>query len=1090
MPDPSTATLQLYVGLPYDSINWIGLFLLSGVLIWLVRRTWDLQARMSWQKWVLLILLGSSTLLVNRLLVFNLDVENLLPVPGVPIDASGLAIFALACLPFVLGSGFLGVSWSVFLGGLAGLSVALVQTHQLFTIVEYAGLALTYGVMLRQPYRAWVYRVLRHPLGAAVLVSLAFTPVYIISALFATPGSLEARLDYSLTQAWMVALLRGSELLVAGLAAEIIYDLKFPFWHRVTTVLPSPEEKSLRVRFFYGTVPLILVLFLALTAGDWVVAGGAARRMTQDRLTSTTSVVADSIPAFLETGQGLLGWLATPDLLPGQGKSAGTMLESRIRLVPFFDELLLFDRSGKMIASYPGELDQQSLTPLEAQGVTLALEGLSSQYYAEPRPSGETSVQISFISLIQDQNSKPLGVLLGRTDFNTIQFTISALKALNGIKDWGGEGTILDENGIILYHPSVNMVGTQYVGRRPAAAEFFDEVSPGGTRRLVYFQPLITNNWAVVMSVPAELVQSQALQIAYPLLIILVIVTAAMLIFWAANLRMVTESLHGLSKEAVLISQGQLEHALQAPGEDEVGQLGHAFEDMRQSLKARLDELNRLLRVSQGIAANLKIEESMASVLDAALGDGAAAARVVLVRDVTLDLLRDRLVSFGKGPASANYAYLDEQVFEFTKQQPVLSIPNTTRIRRLTVPPGCWQPGALIAMALYFENRYYGALWVAYDQPHNFSESEVRFLGTLAGQSALAAANASLYAGAEIGRQRMMAVLASSPEPVLVIDEKLRLLLLNPAAQQVPGLVRAAEIGRPVRDVVANLELLELILQPLEDKQSTREITLTNGHTYFASVSPVGADNKVVGRVCLLQDITHFKELDSMKSDFVATVSHDLRSPLTLMRGYVTMFQMLGELNEQQKTFMKKIVKGVEDMSHLVNNLLNIGRMESGVGLQPERVNAQELVGHVLTALQPQATQQNIQVEHASVTLPPIYLEADRDLLTQAITNLVDNAIKYSPLGGKVKISIQSKPNSVLFICQDTGIGIAPLDLPHIFEKYYRSGRREAHQQRGSGLGLAIVKSIAERHGGNVRVESQLGKGSVFYMEIPLAPKK
>ena len=239
-----------------------------------------------------------------------------------------------------------------------------------------------------------------------------------------------------------------------------------------------------------------------------------------------------------------------------------------------------------------------------------------------------------------------------------------------------------------------------------------------------------------------------------------------------------------------------------------------------------------------------------------------------------------------------------------------------------------------------------------------------------------------------------------------------------------------------------------------------------------------------------MQDITHFKELDSMKSDFVATVSHDLRSPLTLMRGNVTMFQMLGELNEQQKTFLKKIVKGVEDMSHLVNNLLNIGRMESGMGLQPERVNAQELVGHVLTTLQPQATQKNIQVEHASVTLPPIYLEADRELLTQAITNLVDNSIKYTAIGGKVKISIQSKPNSVLFVCQDNGIGIAPLDLPHIFEKYYRSGRREAHQERGSGLGLAIVKSIAERNGGKMGVESQLGKGSVFYMEIPLSPKK
>ena len=217
-----------------------------------------------------------------------------------------------------------------------------------------------------------------------------------------------------------------------------------------------------------------------------------------------------------------------------------------------------------------------------------------------------------------------------------------------------------------------------------------------------------------------------------------------------------------------------------------------------------------------------------------------------------------------------------------------------------------------------------------------------------------------------------------------------------------------------------------------------------------------------------------------MKSDFVATVSHDLRSPLTLMRGYITMFQMLGELNDQQKLFMKKIVTGVDEMTRLVINLLNLGRIESGLGLQIDRVNAQELVGQVLTQLQPLATQQTIQMEHAS----------DRDLIQQALTNLVENAIKYTPGGGKIKVTIQPRQSTLVFIVQDTGIGIAPLDMAHIFEKFYRSGRREAHSQRGSGLGLAIVKSIAERHGGKVTVESHLGKGSVFFLEIPLAPPK
>ncbi len=1091
MLNPIGFSSQLYVSFPYDPVNWIGWLLLLGILAWCIRHWWDLSLHMPWPKWLILAVLVAVTPLIIQFFVVPIPLQNFLPLPGVPVEQSEPVILLLACFPFVLAGGLLGVTWSTLLGALAGLFVALGVTHQLFTLLEYAGLAFLYSLAIRQPYRLLLYRLLRHPIGAAVLVGFAYIPVYILSAFFATPGTIEARLDYALTQSWTLALMRGVELLVASLLAEALYLFGFSLWHKVSFTFPAPEEKSLRIKFFIGTVPMLLVLFFALTAGDWVVAGDAARKAAGDRLSGTAAVVENSIPYFLETGQGLVGSLASSDLVTTLPANLPGLLQQKIRLVPYFQELAVFNNVGEAIAGYPDKLDRAALTPEEQQDVELALKGVLGQHTVVPHITGETSAQISFIMPIVDGSGKTaLGVLVGRTDFNNNPFTIASLDAMNGIQDMGGLGAILDENGYYLYSPIPANVGEEYSGRRPQTTEFFDEVGADGKRHLVYFKPVTGNLWAVVLTIPAEYIQRQALNIAFPLLIILIVISTGMFIFWAASLRIVSASLRGLSQEAGLISRGLLDHPLQVRGEDEVGQLSMSFENMRQSLKARMDELNNLLRVSQGIAANLKVEHALSPVLDAALAEGASAARVVLVRDVTLDQANGRLLSFGKGEQSANYAYLDEQIFDYLKQQNLLSIPNTTRIRRFNVPPGCQQPGALIGIGLQQENTYYGALWVAYDQPRNFSEGEVRFLGTLAGQSALAASNASLYASAEIGRQRLMAVLSSSPEPVMVMDEKMRLLLLNPAASQVPGLVRAAEIGRPVKDVVANLDLLELIAQPLGDKLASREISLPNGRVYYASVSPVGTDSQIFGRVCVLQDVTHYKELDTMKSDFVATVSHDLRSPLTLMRGYVTMFQMLGDLNEQQKSFMKKIVVGVEEMSRLVNNLLNLGRIEAGVSLQVERLNAQEVIGQVLTTLQPQATQQSIHLEHTTVTLPPVYLEADRDLLIQAITNLVENAIKYTPVKGTVKISIQMRPESVVFVVQDNGIGIAPLDLPHIFEKFYRSGRREAHQQRGSGLGLAIVKSVAERHGGKVLVESQLGKGSTFYLEIPLVPKK
>ena len=145
----------------------------------------------------------------------------------------------------------------------------------------------------------------------------------------------------------------------------------------------------------------------------------------------------------------------------------------------------------------------------------------------------------------------------------------------------------------------------------------------------------------------------------------------------------------------------------------------------------------------------------------------------------------------------------------------------------------------------------------------------------------------------------------------------------------------------------------------------------------------------------------------------------------------------------------------------------------------------------MLTSLQPQADQKNIQFSKektvgAETSITQLALEADPALLSQALFNLVDNAIKYTPVGGKVGVKIDRRGEAVVFKVFDSGIGVAPLDLPHMFEKFYRSGRREAYKQRGTGLGLAIVKSIVERHGGRVWVESQLGKGSSFFIAIPL----
>jgi signal transduction histidine kinase len=202
------------------------------------------------------------------------------------------------------------------------------------------------------------------------------------------------------------------------------------------------------------------------------------------------------------------------------------------------------------------------------------------------------------------------------------------------------------------------------------------------------------------------------------------------------------------------------------------------------------------------------------------------------------------------------------------------------------------------------------------------------------------------------------------------------------------------------------------------------------------------------------------------------------------------MLEMAGELNEQQKNYARMIQQGVDNMAKLVNNLLDLGRIDFGVGLQVESIPVLDIVEQVTSELQYQAKQKNISL---GVEIPrdlPHAVEADQALLHQALYNLVENAIKYTTENGVVTTQLQCAPTSLTFAIRDSGIGIPESDRPRLFEKFFRGTNREALAQRGTGLGLAIVKSIAERHSGKVWVESELGKGSTFYLQIPLVQPK
>lgn len=1075
-----------YIDPPTGLGAWIGWVILAVLIVLGVRHWWEPGLERFKRRWVLLagliIIVPITTLFIG----IRLPDASSVTIPNVPRDLNSPALMFFQAVTWVLAAGMFGPLPAVAIGGLSGLLFAFFETHNPFTPLEFGVLALLFSAAVRQRYRTGFFRFLRNPLGAAVVIGIVMIPILLVTTFLSASGETSERLDYAFTGSWPILLARIIELLVACIIAEVAYVVKPKLWGQPGPLVPSPAETSLQTRFFLWTFPLIAVLLLAIMFGDWVIAGNAARQMIRERLSTTAQVASGSIPYFLESGQGLILSHARLELMALTPDVQAAELERMLRAVPYFTRLGLFDRNGALVAQAPANR-QFTLSDQEEIAIDLALKGVLVQTYTINAIPGETSAQVVFVAAVQDNGGIGQGVIMGWTDLESNPFTQPAIQALNDFTEMGGEGVILNAEGQILYDTikTSSLVMSDYQGKIPEAEDFFEETSQMGTQRMVYAQPSLGNSWMVIVNLPSKRVQSLALSIAVPLLLILAGLSVIVFILLRFSLRGVTTTLRTLASQAALISQGQLDSPLMVSGVDEVGQLSGAFERMRISLKARLHELNRLLSVSQGVAANLEIEKAVEPIITAALGEGVSTARIVIVQPVSLGQEDGQPVSFGAGPAASLYAGLDQPILEQVQRMEMLVMPNIARLRRLNLKAGQPAPAALLAMPIYHESQFFGALWVGYDAPRHFTEEDIRFLSTLTAQAALAAANASLYATAEVGRQRLEAVLSSTPEPVLVFDEQGRLLLINPAALQTVGLVASATPGRNMDDVLAVPDLLALVKAPLTDRIQSREITLPSNKVFHASVSSVVAESRRVGRIVILQDITQYKELDAIKSDFVSTVSHDLRSPLTLMKGYTAMLQMVGELNDQQQAYTRKIMTGVENMTRLVNNLLDLGRIETGIGLRSEKVLLNEIVDQVMTSLQPQAVQNNITLVLDTADLQPIVVNADPALLQQAFYNLIENAVKYTHTNGHVRVRLTRRSNGVLFEVNDDGIGIAPLDLPRLFEKFYRSGRREAYQQRGTGLGLAIVKSIAERHKGRVWVESQLGKGSTFYFEIP-----
>jgi len=340
-------------------------------------------------------------------------------------------------------------------------------------------------------------------------------------------------------------------------------------------------------------------------------------------------------------------------------------------------------------------------------------------------------------------------------------------------------------------------------------------------------------------------------------------------------------------------------------------------------------------------------------------------------------------------------------------------------------------------------------------------------------------------------RNELEAVLSSMLEGVIAIDRSERIINMNPAAGRMFDCDPAKVQGRNIQEVVRNLAIQRFVTRVLTTSEAISDdfiLYRAEERTLNIHSSPLYDSSSVqIGALLVMNDVTQLRHLENVRRDFVANVSHEIKTPLTAIKGFVeTLQQGTVEDKAEQERFLGIVLKHVNRLGAILEDLLALSRMEQENGIEEVRLSTGKIKDVIQTAIQvcqPKAAARDITISVDAAE--DLSANLDATLLEQAFVNLIDNAVKYSDDGSQVRISAAQKKREVAIKFVDQGSGIPNKHLPRLFERFYRVDKARSRKLGGTGLGLAIVKHIVQAHGGHITVESSLGQGSTFTVHLP-----
>jgi len=446
------------------------------------------------------------------------------------------------------------------------------------------------------------------------------------------------------------------------------------------------------------------------------------------------------------------------------------------------------------------------------------------------------------------------------------------------------------------------------------------------------------------------------------------------------------------------------------------------------SLQKRINGLEMIERVGRKVTAILDLDSVLTAIVDAAVDlSGAEEGSLLLVEENSGELFirasRNFQTEFVDGFRLPIHDSLAGQVLRTGK--PILLNEKTPQKIKTS-----YLVHTLIYMPIAIQDRVIGVLEVDNrESGKTFNDYHMMLLSALSDYAAIALENARLYQRSQKERSKMETILTGIEDGVIVIGFDGRVVLVNRKAQQAFNIQEKGLVGMRLSDVITHQDLLEVVRDEKLISPTRVELTVEEGRVLNTQITPIEG----VGLVVIMQDITHLKDLDQIKSDFVNTVSHDLRSPLTAILGYVELIDRVGPVNKQQLDFINRIQISVHSITTLINDLLDLGRIEAGFDTRKEIVPLATILHYTIDGLKNRASDKNQQlIVEIQDQLPDVLGNPIR--LRQMTTNLLYNAIKYTQEGGEVRISSRSEAGQIILRISDNGPGIPPGDQPYIFD--------------------------------------------------------